>query len=84
MMAEITEMASRLAIGRWASGGIILSSVATRYQLGLLAHAAHAIDKAAVHQHHVHLLKSTHDRHSCSPARLKRAGIPMEQYGSLT
>jgi hypothetical protein len=77
MMAEITEMASRLAIGRWAS-------VATRYQLGLLAHAAHAIDKAAVHQHHVHLLKSTHDRHSCSPARLKRAGIPMEQYGSLT
>src|ERR1700754_2589887 len=30
---------ARLDIARWASGGIILSSVATRYQLGLAFHA---------------------------------------------
>src|SRR4029450_2632208 len=30
---------ARLDIARWASGGIILSSVATRYQLGFVLHA---------------------------------------------
>src|SRR6185436_1416554 len=30
---------ARLDIARWASGGIILSSVATRYQLGFVFHA---------------------------------------------
>src|ERR1700674_5012710 len=30
---------ARLDIARWASGGIILSSVETRYQLGFVLHA---------------------------------------------
>lgn len=34
---------ARLDMARWASGGIILSSVATRYQLGLTLHAASLI-----------------------------------------
>src|ERR1700730_4135902 len=34
---------ARLDIARWASGGIILSSVVTRYQLGLVLHAGSLI-----------------------------------------
>src|SRR5438093_10806470 len=34
---------ARLDIARWASGGIILSSVETRYQLGFLLHAGSEI-----------------------------------------
>src|SRR5216684_92863 len=34
---------ARLDIARWASGGIILSSVVTRYQLGFVLHAGSLI-----------------------------------------
>src|SRR2546428_6585164 len=34
---------ARLDMARWASGGIILSSVVTRYQLGLVLHAGSLI-----------------------------------------
>src|SRR4029077_10897270 len=38
-LASTTVAPARLDIARWASGGIILSSVVTRYQLGLVLHA---------------------------------------------
>src|SRR5262245_42108127 len=38
-LTSVTVAPARLDIARWASGGIILSSVATRYQLGLAFHA---------------------------------------------
>src|SRR5258705_10455161 len=34
---------ARLDMARWASGGIILSSVVTRYQVGLVLHAGSLI-----------------------------------------
>src|SRR5882672_2705571 len=37
---SLTVAPARLDMARWASGGIIRSAVATRYQLGLLLHAA--------------------------------------------
>ena len=42
-LASTTVEPARLAIARWASGGILLSSVATRYQLGLVLHAGSLI-----------------------------------------
>src|ERR1700731_106056 len=39
----MTVAPARLDIARWASGGIILSSVVTRYQLGLVLHAGSLI-----------------------------------------
>ena len=42
-LTSTTTEPARLAIARWASGGIILSSVATRYQLGLTLHAGSLI-----------------------------------------
>ena len=42
-LASTTVEPARLAIARWASGGIRLSSVATRYQLGLVLHAGSLI-----------------------------------------
>src|SRR2546426_8235170 len=38
-LTSTTVAPARLDIARWASGGIILSSVVTRYQLGLVLHA---------------------------------------------
>src|SRR5205807_10083160 len=38
---------ARLDMKRWAGGGIILSSVATRYQLGLVFHAGSLIVPAS-------------------------------------
>src|SRR5260370_24347865 len=37
-LASTTVEPARLDMERWASGGIILSSVVTRYQLGLVLH----------------------------------------------
>src|SRR5260370_41475853 len=42
-LASTTVEPARLDIERWASGGIILSSVVTRYQLGLVLHAGSLI-----------------------------------------
>src|SRR4030095_4797913 len=42
-LASTTVEPARLAIARWASGGILLSSVAIRYQLGLVLHAGSLI-----------------------------------------
>src|ERR1044072_9154247 len=41
--ASATVEPARFAIARWASGGILLSSVATRYQLGFDLHAGSLI-----------------------------------------
>src|SRR6266513_3734020 len=41
--ASTTVEPARLDMKRWASGGIILSSVAIRYQLGLALHAGSLI-----------------------------------------
>src|SRR5438046_9572430 len=38
-LTSTTVAPARLDIARWASGGIILSSVVTSYQLGLVLHA---------------------------------------------
>src|SRR5437870_12457286 len=38
-LTSTTVAPARLDIARWASGGIILSSVETRYQLGFVFHA---------------------------------------------
>src|SRR5258707_13889760 len=42
-LASTTVEPARLDMERWASGGIILSSVVTRYQLGLVLHAGSLI-----------------------------------------
>src|SRR5436190_17262758 len=42
-LTSTTVEPARLAMARWASGGIILSSVATRYQLGLTLQAGSLI-----------------------------------------
>src|SRR3989449_9021426 len=42
-LTSTTVAPARLDIARWASGGIILSSVAIRYQLGLALHAGSRI-----------------------------------------
>src|SRR5258708_23232536 len=42
-LASTTVEPARLDIERWASGGIILSSVVTMYQLGLVLHAGSLI-----------------------------------------
>src|SRR6266480_6339999 len=42
-LASTTVEPARLDMARWASGGIILSSVAIRYQLGLALHAGSLI-----------------------------------------
>src|SRR5579859_533783 len=42
-LTSTTVEPARLDIKRWASGGIILSSVAIRYQLGLAFHAGSMI-----------------------------------------
>src|SRR5713226_4778884 len=42
-LTSTTVAPARLDIARWASGGIILSSVAIRYQLGLALHAGSLI-----------------------------------------
>src|SRR5258706_12396982 len=42
-LTSTTVAPARLDIARWASGGIILSSVVTRYQLGLVLHAGSLI-----------------------------------------
>src|SRR6266550_8103721 len=42
-LASTTDAPARLDIIRWASGGIILSSVETRYQLGFVFHAGSLI-----------------------------------------
>jgi hypothetical protein len=39
IVTSATVEPARFDIARWASGGIILSSVATRYQLGFVLHA---------------------------------------------
>src|SRR5262245_54823872 len=43
---------ARFDIARWASGGIILSSVATRYQLGLVFHAGRLMVPASASTPH--------------------------------
>src|SRR2546425_3905410 len=42
-LTSTTVALARLDMARWASGGIILSSVVTRYQLGLVLHAGSLI-----------------------------------------
>src|ERR1700686_1639723 len=42
-LTSTTVAPARLDMARWASGGIILSSVVTRYQLGLVLHAGSLI-----------------------------------------
>src|SRR6266403_1893639 len=42
-LTSTTVEPARLDMARWASGGIILSSVVTRYQLGLVLHAGSLI-----------------------------------------
>src|SRR6267142_3454909 len=42
-LTSTTVAPARLDMARWASGGIILSSVETRYQLGFVLHAASLI-----------------------------------------
>src|SRR5438876_11430970 len=42
-LTSTTVAPARLDIARWASGGIIVSSVVTRYQLGLVLHAGSLI-----------------------------------------
>src|SRR5213080_2754940 len=42
-LTSTTVAPARLDMARWASGGIILSSVVTRYQLGLILHAGSLI-----------------------------------------
>src|SRR5437867_12779171 len=42
-LTSTTVAPARLDIARWASGGIILSSVVTSYQLGLVLHAGSPI-----------------------------------------
>src|SRR5438309_11812559 len=42
-LTSTTVAPARLDIARWASAGIILSSVVTRYQLGLVLHAGSLI-----------------------------------------
>src|SRR5258706_16245213 len=42
-LTSTTVAPARLDMARWASGGIILSSVVTRYQLGFVLHAASLI-----------------------------------------
>ena len=42
-LTSTTVEPARLDMARWATGGIILSSVATRYQLGLVFHAGSLI-----------------------------------------
>src|SRR5258708_5081878 len=42
-LTSTTVAPARLDIARWASGGIILSSVVTRYQLGFVLHAGSLI-----------------------------------------
>src|SRR5260370_3766683 len=42
-LTSTTVAPARLDMVRWASGGIILSSVVTRYQLGLVLHAGSLI-----------------------------------------
>src|SRR6185369_1977983 len=42
-LTSTTVEPARLDIARWASGGIILSSVVTRYQLGFVFHAGSVI-----------------------------------------
>src|SRR5258705_13567364 len=42
-LTSTTVAPARLDIARWASGGIILSSVVTKYQLGLVRHAGSLI-----------------------------------------
>jgi hypothetical protein len=42
-LTSTTMAPARLDIARWASGGIILSSVAIRHQLGLALHAGSLI-----------------------------------------
>src|SRR5258706_4100129 len=43
---SVTVDPARSAIARWAGGGIMWSSVATRYQLGLTRHAGSVIEPA--------------------------------------
>src|SRR5207249_7713713 len=42
-LTSTTVAPARLDMARWASGGIILSSVVSRYQLGLVLHAGSLI-----------------------------------------
>src|SRR5262252_1515833 len=51
-LASTTVEPARLAIARWASGGIILSSVATRYQLGFAFQAGWVIVPASASTPH--------------------------------
>src|SRR5688572_24426820 len=44
-LTSITVEPARLDITRWASGGIILSSVATKYQLGFVFQAGSLSDR---------------------------------------
>src|SRR3989441_10843542 len=65
---------ARLDIARWASGGIILSSVVTRYQLGLVLHAGSLIARLMAPMPHGTWESAINAAFSGSTAAAKEAG----------
>src|SRR5260370_31914273 len=65
---------ARLDMARWASGGIILSSVVTRYQLGLLLHAGSLIAPLMAPRPHGTWESAINAAFSASTSAAKEAG----------
>src|SRR5258705_5760085 len=65
---------ARLDMARWASGGIILSSVVTRYQLGLVLHAGSLIAPLMAPRPHGTWESAINAAFSASTSAAKEAG----------
>src|SRR6266850_8304616 len=65
---------ARLDMARWASGGIILSSVVTRYQLGLVLHAGSLIAPLMAPRPHGTWESAINAAFSVSTSAAKEAG----------
>src|SRR2546422_11375707 len=73
-LTSTTVEPARLDMARWASGGIILSSVVTRYQLGLVLHAGSLIAPLMAPMPHGTWESAMNSAFSASTSAAKEAG----------
>src|SRR2546430_7560663 len=73
-LTSTTVAPARLDMARWASGGIILSSVVTRYQLGLVLHAGSLIAPLMAPMPHGTWESAMNSAFSASTSAAKEAG----------
>src|ERR1700739_4583245 len=73
-LTSTTVAPARLDMARWAAGGIILSSVVSRYQLGFILHAGSLITPLMAPQPHGTWAAAINAAFSGSTSAAKEAG----------